>query len=330
MTIITDKVPVKGGADFTFVCSNIPFAVSCTSDLPHGAYNMIDLDLINQMNIPLLNIKVTRMTILGRNVRAVGTINQTVQCVHKGKVQGTVHIEAKVVRNLFSMFNVDCIASAKTYGRLVGQKPADPPEDDKDDNEDSHDDEATEKEAKVESGVKQDDHVLIEPDPPDIKLNVVEEEGYHGYKDIEDFLANAPLDPSFVPRDSPLNGLKPHLRLPPDNFQDDQQHNVTNNEKDEAILSNLYAHYDKYGPGPRDLMEIRLNSMQEDEEENEYHCDLCFHEGKPIKVVRNHDNHCPTCPSLNSTQKLRMHGPYWKQQAEMIFKMRYMREKENK
>ena len=120
MTIITDSVQVKGGADFTFMCSKIPFAVSCTKNLPHGAYNYIDLDLINQMDIPLLNIKVTRMSILGRDIRAVGSISQTVQCVHKGIVQGTVHLEAKVVRNLFSMFNVDCIASAKTYTRLTG------------------------------------------------------------------------------------------------------------------------------------------------------------------------------------------------------------------
>ena len=85
MTIITDSIQVKGGADFTFMCSKIPFAVSCTKNLPHGAYNYIDLDLINQMDIPLLNIKVTRMSILGRDVRAVGSISQTVQCVHKGK-----------------------------------------------------------------------------------------------------------------------------------------------------------------------------------------------------------------------------------------------------
>ena len=126
MTIITDKVPVKGGADFTFMCSKIPFAVSCTKNLPHGAYNYIDLDLINQMDIPLLNIKVTRMSILGHDVRAVGRIKQTVQCVHKGRVQGTVHLEAKVVRDMFSLFNVDCMASSKTYERLVGKKPPDP------------------------------------------------------------------------------------------------------------------------------------------------------------------------------------------------------------
>merc|ERR1711994_329367 len=78
------------------------------------------------MKIPLRNIRVTRMSILGHDVRAVGRIKQTVQCVVKGKVQGCVKLEGKVVRNLFETFNVDCFASAKTYERLMGRKPPDP------------------------------------------------------------------------------------------------------------------------------------------------------------------------------------------------------------
>ena len=66
------------------------------------------------------------MSILGHDVRAVGRIKQTVQCVVKGKVQGCVQLEGKVVRNLFATFNVDCFASAKTYERLMGRKPPDP------------------------------------------------------------------------------------------------------------------------------------------------------------------------------------------------------------
>ena len=103
MTILTDKVIVENGADYTFVCHKIPFAISCCSDFPHGDNNLIDLDLVNKMKIPLRNIKVTRMSTLGHDVRAVGRIKQTVQCVHKGRVQGTVHLEAKVVKDLFSL-----------------------------------------------------------------------------------------------------------------------------------------------------------------------------------------------------------------------------------
>ena len=87
LNIMTDCAPVKGGADYTFICKKIPFTVTCTSDLAPGAYNYIDLDLVNKMRIPLLNIKVTRMLLHGQDVRVVGSISQTVQWVNKGRVQ---------------------------------------------------------------------------------------------------------------------------------------------------------------------------------------------------------------------------------------------------
>ena len=89
MTIVTDSIQVKNGTDFSFVCGKVPFAISCSSTLTHGAYNLIDLDLVNKMKIPLQKIKVCRMTYLGENMRSVGYIDQTVHCVHKGVIQGT-------------------------------------------------------------------------------------------------------------------------------------------------------------------------------------------------------------------------------------------------
>ena len=124
--IISDQVRVKNGADFSFVCSKIPFAISCLSDFRYDN-NLIDLDLVNKMKIPLTNIKVTRMTIAGQSVRSVGFINQTIQCVRKGQVTGTIHLNARVIRDLYTMFDVDCVASSRTYTRLMGRKPPDPP-----------------------------------------------------------------------------------------------------------------------------------------------------------------------------------------------------------
>ena len=86
MPIVTDKVEVRHGVDFTFVCSKIPFAVTCASNLHHGAYNLINLDLVNKMKIPLQRIKVNRMQYMGENMRSVGFIDQTVQCVHQGRI----------------------------------------------------------------------------------------------------------------------------------------------------------------------------------------------------------------------------------------------------
>ena len=91
----------------------------------------------------------------------------------------------------------------------------------------------------------------------------------------------------------------------------------------------MYALLAKIGPGPRDLYEASLNAVDEDEEDK-YHCDLCFRDGKPYKVVGNHNDGCPTCPSMTQEQKLKKCGPHWKAQAEMIIRMRYQNEKGKK
>ena len=121
MTIVTDNVQVKNGTDFTFICGKVPFAITCSSRLQHGNYNLIDMDLVNKMKIPIQKIKVCRMTYLGENLRSVGYIDQTVHCVHNGVVQGIVHLSAKVIRNLFDVFDVDCIAEGNLQeGDYIG------------------------------------------------------------------------------------------------------------------------------------------------------------------------------------------------------------------
>ena len=211
MTIKTDKVIVENGADYTFVCRKVPFAISCSTDFPHGDVNLIDLDLVNKMKIPLRNIRVTRMSLLGHDVRAVGRIKQTVQCVHQGRVQGNVHLEAKVVRDLFSILNVDCLASARTYERLVGKKPPDPEDDGydtieeipnldegeeaKEGDEKEIEDTATES---INNNSKGENH---EKKPPDLK-KVEDEYTKYGFKDFDDALENAPWSHACIPRES--------------------------------------------------------------------------------------------------------------------------------
>ena len=125
----TDKVTTQNGADFTFVCGKVPFAVSCSSDLPHRDFNAIDLDLINKMRVPLKKIRVTRISIQGYDLRCVGVVSQTVQCVVDGKISGTIHLYAKVLRDLYNSISVDCLASRRTYSRLMGHDPDEEPPD---------------------------------------------------------------------------------------------------------------------------------------------------------------------------------------------------------
>ena len=195
MTITTDKVNVPEGTDFTFVCKKIPFAISCLTEMPYRDANLVDLDLVNKMGITLRNIKVTRMSLLGHDVRAVGRIKQTIQCVSKGRVQGTIHLEAKVVRDLYTILGADCIASARTYSKLMGKKPPDPLDDDleeedtkepvinlggvdEDDDVENEDEEKKEKVRKKEKEEDKDDNALKTDNDKDEekKANAAEEE----------------------------------------------------------------------------------------------------------------------------------------------------------
>ena len=91
---------------------------------------MIDLDLINKMKIPLKNIKVTKICVQGHDLRCVGVVSQTIQCVVNGKISGTIHLYAKVIRDLFNSISVDCLASRRTFSRLMGEEPMEKPPDD--------------------------------------------------------------------------------------------------------------------------------------------------------------------------------------------------------
>ena len=284
MTIQTDKVIVENGADYTFVCHRIPFAITCSSEFPHGDSNLIDLDLVNKMRIPLRNIKVTRMSILGHDVRAVGRIKQTVQCVHRGRVQGTVHLEGKVVRDLNSLFNVDCMASSKTYERLVGRKPPDP-----DDGYESIEenevipnlDDPVEEEAKDE---KEEDEVNKEEDPPDYEHNHHQQEPVQEPDPPDEVdVLDLPVDPRYV------GLLRGFLNNPPgENEEDEEDATIYNDEG-----------YDMTPTKNQMTLEFL-------EQENVVFCKLCYMEGKPDHVTFDHWIFDRKCPSLSDVDKRRL------------------------
>ena len=218
---------------------------------------------------------------LGHDVRAVGRIKQTVQCVHKGRVQGTVHLEGKVVRDLFSLFSVDCMAGSKTFERLVGKKPPDP-----DDGYESIEeneaipnlDDPIEVEAKDEKEEHQ------EEDPPDREHNhhqpePVQEPDPPDEVDISDL----PVDPRYV---GLLRGL---LSNPPgDNEEDDADTTIYNEEGYDMTPT-------------KDQMTLEFL-----EQENVIFCKFCYMEGKPDHVTFDHWMFNPACPSMSDVDKRRL------------------------
>ena len=285
MPIVTDKVNVENGADYTFVCHKIPFAISCSSNLPHGDANLIDLDLVNKMNIPLRNIKVKRMSILGHDVRAVGRIKQTVQCVHKGRVQGTVHLEGKVVRDLYHIFNIDCMASSRTYERLTGKKPPDPDDGYESLEEDKEVilnlDDPIEEEAKENKKEKdEDDHEEVPPD---------RENGHHQQDPGQEPDPPDDVDVGELPWDPRYAGILRGLLA---------NTNGDNEDENDATVYNEEG-YDMTPTKDQSTLEFL-------EQENVVFCKMCYMEGKPDHVTFDHWIFNPACPSLSDVDKRRL------------------------
>ena len=291
---ITDSVQVENGADYTFVCKKIPFAITCSQDYPNYGCNLIDLDLVNKMKLHLRNIKVCRMEILGQNVRSVGTIKQTLQCVKDGKTVGTIHLTAKVVRDLSTYFNVDCLASPNTYSRLTGRDAAvkenqfscdsDIPhlggdENESDDNKrgpvlgDGSDDEDSvsedEEVPKLNYLRNPSGYPVYQPDP--------EPDPYQIYQD----------DLNFEDHDDPN-------KLPPGTYQVCQTHDWINCRRCPPVNAE---------PSPS-AADYKVHS--------ENVCKLCYMENLPPEVYKSHPMLHPRCPSMSDVDKRRLFGKSWR------------------
>ena len=207
-------------------------------------------------------------------------------------------MSAKVVRNLFDNFNVDCIASFKTFEKLTGNKPPDPP-DTKDDQTENikekilGDDEDGEEYSYVSSsGCSDGRHEPVSKEwlfGATLIAQAAQEDGEDTLLEIENDIAN-------VKDGSKYNDDE-------DNDNTSTSDACTNTEEDEN---------------------------KENNSDDEMHCELCFRFGKPINIVTNHDTFCPTCPTMTPRQKEVEIGTDWKARAEVIIRKRFEREKQRR
>ena len=323
--LITDKVDTQNGADFTFVCGKVPFAVSCSLDLPHRNFNAMDLDLVNKMKIPLKKIRVTRMSLLGHDLRCVGVISQTIQCVVDGKISGTIHLYAKVVRDLYSSISVDCLASRRTYSRLMGRDPEEEPPDcpsvevlggdeDEEDTVDHvrvSDDEGDDvRVSDAEGGdVRVSDaeggDVLV-PDAEGGDVLVSNAEGDNVpivNADDEDLTITKGI-PSYCFSTTPFDEKSQYSKEWQDCYDSDGNY--------DPVLSDYFNNADDY---PEDVyyqggkihrMTKRSNTSKS--KSSAKHCQYCFLNGEPIKVTQSHNVLDIDCPSMTDDDRRRIHG----------------------
>ena len=294
MTFITDKVAVKNGADYTFVCSKIPFAVSCYKHLPHEEYNLMDLDLVNRMKIPLQKIKVERCSIMGQTFRSVGFVSQTVQCVRQGKISGNIHITARVVRDLLPELDVDFIASSKTYTRLVGKKPTPPVEPmDLEDVGDSNIEDDGENNLVLSDDEEEDD----KPDVEDTKALDVETEAAAKINKITDNKVGGELAIGDIPWDWGYKDVPTVDDLYPSSTP-------TNHVIQSRVAHSPFIGNKKY---------LRKSNHYSEEKGKDYEilCKLCFSTGQPLSIVKSHHSLHISCPSMTDDEKEQVYSPNW-------------------
>jgi len=118
--LVPDHQTSKLGAkDFTFQVNKWPFAITCNPLLPTITETFIDLSLVKDMKIPLKKVECRKISYGGIETKLVGSISQTVQVVYDGVPSGTMHLKAKVIRHLTTLYGVDCIAGKKLYRSLA-------------------------------------------------------------------------------------------------------------------------------------------------------------------------------------------------------------------
>jgi hypothetical protein len=123
-TIPTMKIPDHhtsklGSKDFVFQVNKWPFSITCNPLLPTITESFIDLALVKDMKIAMKKVECRNISYGGLTTKLVGTISQTVQVVYNGVPSGTMHLKAKVIRNLTNLYGVDCIAGQKLYKGLT-------------------------------------------------------------------------------------------------------------------------------------------------------------------------------------------------------------------
>jgi len=109
-----------GAKDFVFQANKWPFSITCNPLMPTITESFIDLALVKDMKVAMKKVECRNISYGGLSTKVVGSISQTVQVVYNGVASGTMHLKAKVIRNLTNLYGVDCIASQKLYKILTG------------------------------------------------------------------------------------------------------------------------------------------------------------------------------------------------------------------
>ena len=262
---------------------------------------------------------------MGETVRSVGYISQTIQCVHDGKISWNIRIQAKVIRDLYSIFDVDCIASSRTYARLVGKQPK-PPDDPRvthlddnmeDDNIAREDDKSSCEEERIIESSCDAERVIDSADAKEgatANTNddaIVEAKKEENLKYDEAYLSYISSLPVYQP--SKMTSLREWRKIPKvGNFKNVMVYETSPGECNDSSSDEDDDNFNEDHEEDADHLDDHYRAADyRDPDPGETFCKFCFVSGQSISVTHSHNVLDVTCPSMSHVDKERIHGPNW-------------------
>jgi hypothetical protein len=110
-----------GDREFVFACKGRPFCVLTAPQFPTPAFTMIDNNLVRELGLSMTDLQCVKMRYGGQNLRILGKISTSVQCIVEGVPVGNMHLKAHVVTDVYQLFNTYAIAGVKLAEKLAGK-----------------------------------------------------------------------------------------------------------------------------------------------------------------------------------------------------------------
>ena len=108
------------GDDKEFVlCSRgRPFVALVSPNKPTPTSTLIDHNLVRELGLKISDLQCKKFYFCGEQLRILGTISTTVQCISDGYVCGSFQLRANVIEHLTNSFGVHSIAGMKVVKML--------------------------------------------------------------------------------------------------------------------------------------------------------------------------------------------------------------------
>ena len=157
---------------------------------PTPAFTMIDHNLVRELRLTMTDLQCVKMRYGGQNLRILGRISTSVQCIIDGVPAGNVHLKAHVVTDIYQLFNTYAIAGVKMSERLNGEPSQHVPETS---TEPTKPKKKRKKRTKATENTSDTDSVSVSSSPSSpartattyAEMNIITTPAYHSWADLQ-------------------------------------------------------------------------------------------------------------------------------------------------